>query len=67
MTRPKHPIKDLEALLKEAERKGWQVKKTVYYRLRCPCGKHQTWIHLTPSNPRYVQEKRQKLQRTGCW
>lgn len=68
MSRPRHKVKELEALLAEAERRGWRVdKKAAYYRLRCPCGKHQTWVHLTPSNPRYEQEKRQKLQGTGCW
>lgn len=68
MTRPKHPVKELEALLREAESKGWSVDKGKgYFRLRCPCGKHQTWVHLTPSNPHYEQEKRKKLQGTGCW
>ena len=68
MSRPKHKVKELEALLAEAEGNGWRVdKKTAYYRMRCPCGKHMTWVHLTPSNPRYEQEKRQKLQGTGCW
>lgn len=52
MSRPKHKVKELEAA--EAESKG-------------PCGKHMTWVHLTPSNPRYEQEKRQKLLGTGCW
>lgn len=67
MTRSKHKVKELEAILAEAESKGWRVEKTKYFRLRCPCGKHQTWVHLTPSNPNYAQEKRQKLQSTGCW
>jgi len=67
MTRPKHKVKELEAILTEAESKGWRVEKTTYFRLRCPCGKHQTWVHLTPSNPKYAQEKLQKLQSTGCW
>src|SRR6266487_434562 len=68
MSRQKHKVKELEALLAEAESKGWRVdKKTLYFRLRCPCGKHMTWVHLTPSNPKYEQEKRQKLQGTGCW
>jgi hypothetical protein len=64
----RHQIKELDALLTEAEKKGWDVsKKSGYFRLRCPCGKHQTWVHLTPSNPRYEREKRQYLQGTGCW
>ena len=67
MSRPRHKVKELEALLKEAEGKGWRVDKTLYFRLRCPCGKHQTWVHLTPSNPRYEQERRRFLEDTGCW
>jgi hypothetical protein len=68
MSKRRHKVKELEALLAEAESKGWRVdRKALYFRLRCPCGKHQTWVHLTPSNPRYEQEKRKKLQGTGCW
>lgn len=69
MTRRKHQDKTLEALLAEAERKGWRVEKNPrgYYRLRCPCKNHQTWVHLTPSNPRYAQERRRFLEGTGCW
>jgi hypothetical protein len=37
MSRQKHKVKELEALLAEAESKGWRVdKKTLYFRLRCP-------------------------------
>jgi hypothetical protein len=68
MARPRHQIKELEELLTEAERKGWRVdRRSRYFRLRCPCGKHMTWVHLTPSNPRYTLERRQYLQGTGCW
>jgi hypothetical protein len=41
--RPKHPVKELEAGLKEAEElQGWRVDGggRTYFRLRCPCGKH---------------------------
>lgn len=31
MSRPKHPRKELEALLKEAEAKGWRVVKGSKY------------------------------------
>jgi hypothetical protein len=68
MSRQKHKVKELEALLAEAESKGWRVDRGEgYFRLRCGCGKHMTWVHLSPSNPKYEQEKRQKLHRTGCW
>lgn len=68
MARARHQVKELEALLAEAESKGWRVDKgSKYFRLRCPCKNHMTWVHLTPSNPRYAQERRQYLQGTGCW
>jgi hypothetical protein len=70
MSRPKHQVKELEAVLKEAERKDWTVDRpspTGYFRLRCPCGKHQRHVHLTPSNPRYELNLRKWLDRTGCW
>jgi len=68
-TGPRHPVKETEALLDEADKvHGWDVSKgRKYFRLRCPCGKHQTWVHLTPSNPNYVRERRGYLRNTGCW
>ena len=30
--------------------------KKGYTRLKCPCGKHMTWLHKTPSNPNYWKE-----------
>lgn len=67
-SRPRHPNKELERLLTEAEAKGWRIAKGKrYYRMRCPCGSHQTWIHLTPSDPNHERNKRAWLARTGCW
>jgi hypothetical protein len=57
--RPRHPIKELEALLREVERRGWHVDKTgTYFKLRCPCRKHMRWVHLTPSGADYVKDVR---------
>lgn len=67
-SRPKHPNKELEAVLADAETRRWKVKKGAkYFQVRCPCGKHQRWVHLTPSNPRYELNLRGWLKRTGCW
>lgn len=56
MSRHRHPKKDLEAVLRDGEAKGWEVAKTrKYYRMRCPCGSHQKTVHLTPSDPNYRQ------------
>lgn len=70
MGRSRHPDKDLEALLKEAESKGWQVTKSKrYYKIRCKCGSptHKRTVHLTPSDPNYERNLRGWLKRTGCW
>jgi hypothetical protein len=68
MTRPKHPIKELEALLKYAEHHEWRADKpNAYFRLRCPCGMHQRRIHLTPSDPNYELNARKWLERQPCW
>ncbi|MBG6098790.1 hypothetical protein [Nocardioides luteus] len=67
--RPRHPIKELEALLKSLEEQGWVVEKgSKYYRAKCPCEeKAMKSIHLTPSNPHYLLNTRKKLARDTCW
>jgi hypothetical protein len=69
LARPRHPRKELEALLRDAEAQGWRVTRDrLYFKLRCPCaGKHFTTVHLTPSNPRYQLNKRRWLVRRTCW
>ena len=53
MGRPRHPRKELEALLKEAETKAWRVVKgSKYFKMSCPCSdEHWTTVHLTPLGP----------------
>jgi hypothetical protein len=66
--RPKHPIKELEAVLKAAEAQGWDVAKNVYYKMKCPCpGKHLKTVHNTPSDPNYLRNLIGQLKRTTCW
>jgi hypothetical protein len=68
MSRPRHQAKELEAILRDAERRGWQVDKgSGYFRMRCPCGNHQRWVHLTPSSPNYGLNLRKWLERQPCW
>jgi len=66
--RPRHPVADLESILQDADRKGWDVqKKATYYSIRCPCPlKHKTMVHLTPG-PYYANHKRQWLKHHTCW
>lgn len=77
MSRPRHQVKELEAVLRQAERRGWRIDKgKKYFGMRCPCGKHQRRVHLTPSNPNYELNLRNPnyelnlrkwLQRQPCW
>lgn len=69
MTRPRHTNKHLESVLRLAEIQGWTVEhaSSNYYRMRCPCGAHQQWMHRSPSNPTYERRFREQLKRTGCW
>jgi hypothetical protein len=69
LARPRHPRKELEGLLRDAEEQGWRVvKDRLYFKLKCPCAaKHFTTVHLTPSNPRYQLNKRKWLVRRTCW
>lgn len=61
----KHPRKEFEAVLDQFHELGWRIDDPPkYYRLRCPCGLHMRWFHLTPSNPNYGVEALQWAKRT---
>lgn len=65
---PKHPKKDLEALLGEFHEAKWIVKKSkTYYKVLCPCGDHKRSIHLSPSNPNYARDAIKWLYRQECY
>ena len=69
-TRPKHPRKELEAVLRSLETQGWRViRGKGYYKCYCPppharCVKT---VKLTPSDPNYTRNLRAWLRRSGCW
>ena len=66
--RPKHPRKELETIIREAEARGWGVTKGKgYFRMLCPCGQHKKWVALTPSDPRYGTNLGKWLARQSCW
>jgi len=70
MGRPKHPRKELEALLKEAEAQDWRVVKggDQQFKLYCPCpDRHIATVRATPSGSRYERNKRRVLRRDTCW
>ena len=60
--------KDIGALLGEFHEAGWTIEDPPkYYRVKCPCGLHQRWIHLTPSNPQYAKNALAWLYRQSCY
>lgn len=70
MGRPKHPKKELEQVLREAEAKGWRVEKRPnrYFKMKCPCDKaHIKTVKVSPSNPYYEKQLRAQLSRVTCW
>lgn len=68
MSRPKHTDKELEAVLAEAEKKGWRVEKgKKYWKMWCPCGEHWKTVKLTPSTRNYTRNLVAQLSRATCW
>jgi hypothetical protein len=63
----KHPRKELETVLEHFHQAGWSILDGTYYRVLCPCGLHQRWIHLTPSDPNYGKNALAWLQRQSCY
>jgi len=63
----RHPNKALEAVLQAFHEAGWRViNPPAYYQVRCPCGLHYRWIHLTPSDPNYGRHAMSWLKRQTC-
>jgi hypothetical protein len=63
-----HPKKDLQALLMRFHKLGWKiVDPPTYYKVYCPCKRHKTTVHLSPSNPNYILDKTKWLERQSCY
>jgi hypothetical protein len=56
-------------LLKDAEARGWTVSKDKkYFKAKCDCpSKCYETIHLTPSDPNYGKNKRNKMAKCENW
>lgn len=69
--RLKHPRKDLERVLREAETQPvpWRVTRgNGYFIMWCGCpAKHKKTVRLTPSDPNYERNLRGWLRRSTCW
>lgn len=70
MVRPRHKIKEFEAVLKEAEAKGWIIKLggNGHYKMYCPCSlKCKKTMASTPSDPNALRNLLGQLNRATCW
>ncbi len=69
MARPRHPNKELEAVLRDAESRRWRgERRKKYYKMYCPCAdKHFKTVKLTPSGANYLKDLLGQLRRATCW
>lgn len=67
MARPSHPIKEIEAVIAEAEEKGWRVVIShghAWGKLYCPfASRDGCWwsVWSTPKNPENFAQKLRRL------
>ena len=60
-----------DRLFERADQLGWVASppnKKGYIKLLCPkkCGKHKMWVHKTPSDPYYYNQRIKFLERQKC-
>jgi hypothetical protein len=70
MARPKHTDKDIENLLKQSEKREWRITGggRRYFKMKCPCAdKHLKMVHCSPSNPNYLRNLTNWLDKRTCW
>jgi hypothetical protein len=69
MARPRHPVKELEWVLRTAELRGWRVTRgKKYFKMKCSCPRMCIkTVHLSPSDPKYAVNLIGYLTRTTCW
>lgn len=67
--RPRHQVKEFEALLRRVEAAGWRVTRGKnYYHAWCPCDKkHHRSVPLTPSVSRTLLNTTRWFERQDCW
>jgi len=52
--------------MKQLELLGWTFSRGTYFKGRCPCGRHQKMVHLTPSDPNYLRNLRNYIRSLDC-
>ena len=67
--RPRHPSKELETVIQDAENHGWRAEKpAAYFKLYCPCDEyHWKTVVVTPSGANYEKNLRKWFERQSCW
>jgi hypothetical protein len=69
VVRPRHSVKELEQVLRDAEARNWRVEGggNSYFKIYCPCPMmHMKTVHLTPQR-NYEKRLRRWLARRTCW
>lgn len=67
LDRPKHPKREGEDLLREAETRGCTITRGKgYFKMKCPCGDDMLTIHLTPQRGHF-RAKLRLMQKWSCW
>ena len=66
-SRPRHPKKEGEEILREAEAHGCTVKKGKYFRVLCGQGCHMKSICLTPSSRYTFINDIRNMRNWPCW
>ena len=64
--RPEHRNGDYERLFRQAEDRGWRIKKTNgHFATYCPteCGKHIVAVSATPSDHRSLRNTRAQMRK----
>lgn len=67
--RPRHTDGDWEALLRDAEERGFVITKGQnYFKAKCGCAEKK-WVsvQLTASSSRSLINKRKQFERCDCW
>jgi hypothetical protein len=69
-SRDKHPRKEIEKLLREAEERDFVVTtsgKGKSFKVKCNCAEgHLTFIHRTPGKT-LANRKRNEIEKWPCW
>lgn len=66
MTRPRHKDDLIEAVLREAEARGWTFTvSNTKFKGRCGCGKHQHVVNSGAKHNRTAKNLRSQLM--TCW